>query len=235
MLAKYAIEVKELSKKFRAEFSLFRPRRPKKYVFKDVSFRVKEGEVFGLVGKNASGKTTLAKILSTILLPTRGDALVGGYSIINQMRKVRGIIGFVSGQERDFGWRLSGRENLDFFSALHNISFSQSSKRISVLANLLGIEQYLDIPFSEYSSGVRQRFSIAKGLLHEPRIIFMDEPTKSLDDDIIMRLRIFIREKLIKKEGKTVFITMPDSGRVSLFTDRIAFLENGSVIVQNTK
>jgi len=230
MSEKYMIEARQLSKKFgrRGLFSLGR-KRLQNYVLSDVNFKVREGELFVLVGKNASGKTTLMRILTTLLLPTQGEAFVGGYNIITQARQVRQIIGFASGQERDFDWRLSGRKNLLFFSALYNLFNGHASKRISVLAELLEIGQYLDLPFNQYSAGVRQRYSIARSLLSEPKIIFLDEPTKNLDDVIAQRIRGFICEKLIKEEGRTVFITSPSNEEGLLFSDKIAVLDNGVV------
>lgn len=231
----YAIETVNLTKYFTPTPGLgrllahpFRKREVVKAV-EDVNIQVKRGEIFGLLGPNGAGKTTLLKLLSTLILPTRGEAYVNGYNILKEEAGVKESIGLVTGEERSFYWRLTGRQNLRFFAILYNLSSTQIKRRIGEVAELLEIEGMLNISFKEYSTGMKQRLSLARSLLPNPQILFMDEPTKSLDPIAAKNLRSFIREKLVSQEKRTVFLTTHQMNEAQEICDRLAIIDKGKI------
>jgi len=163
-------------------------------VLEDVSFEVKEGEIFGIYGPNKSGKTTLLKILSTLILPTSGNALINNHGILTQPKETRKIISWVSSEERSFYWRLTGRQNLEFFASLHNLSKKVSEERTSELISYFGLNPDSDKLFYLNSAGTKQKFAIARGLLNDPKLMIIDEFEKSIDEESL----VFICEKLKK-------------------------------------
>ena len=231
----YAIETVNLTKYFTPTPGLGRllahPFRKKGIVkaVEEVNIQVKRGEIFGLLGPNGAGKTTLLKLLSTLILPTRGEAYVNGYNVLKDEAGVKESIGLVTGEERCFYWRLTGRQNLEFFAILYNLSSTQIKKRMGEVAELLEIEGMLNISFKEYSTGMKQRLSLARSLLPNPQILFMDEPTKSLDPTAAKNLRTFIREKLISQQKKTVFLTTHQMNEAQELCDRIAIIDKGQI------
>ncbi len=230
----YAIETSSLSKEFiqrRGLSELFLSPFKKAETFlcvNNINLEIKDGEVFGLLGPNGAGKTTLIKILCCLILPTRGTAKVAGFDILKNEGKVKASIGLVSGDERSFYWRLTGRQNLHFFASLYNLSSKQAKVRIRELFDLLEIEEP-DKRFQEYSTGIKQRLAIARSLLNNPRVIFMDEPTKSLDSISANNLRRFIKEKLVGEQKKTVFFTTHNLEEINELADRLAFMNKGKV------
>ncbi|MEK7816918.1 MAG: ABC transporter ATP-binding protein, partial [Actinomycetota bacterium] len=147
----------------------------------NVNLTVNRGEIFGLLGPNGAGKTTLTKMLCTLILPTRGEATICGHDLIGQQGKIKSSIALISSEERSFYWRLSGRENLRFFAALYGLSRSRAEKRIPELLVQVDMEAAAERRFQEYSTGMKQRMALARGLLADPEVFFMDEPTKGLD------------------------------------------------------
>jgi len=200
----------------------------KKIVLDDINLSVKRGELFCLLGPNGAGKTTLIKILCTLIMPTAGSALINGYDVVKEPARVREIIGMISSEERSFFWRLSGLENLRFFSALYNIPPSSVHKEIDRVIDIAGIDEP-EKRFQEYSAGTRQRLGIARALLKEPEILFMDEPTKSLDPIASPGMRRFIKDILVKRHKKTVLFTTHQLKEAEDMADRMAVLSNGHV------
>ena len=199
-----------------------------KIVLNKVNFNIKKGELFCMVGPNGAGKTTLIKILCTLVIPTSGTAFVNGYDVTVDEQKARESIGFVSGEERSFFWRLSGLDNLKFFAALYNIPYSKIPREIERVIKIAGIDEP-NKRFQEYSAGTKQRLSIARSLLKEPEILFMDEPTKSLDPMIAISFRKFIKEVLVLEHKKTVFFTTHQLNEAEDMADRLAILNKGTV------
>jgi len=229
-----AIEIKNLDKEFyntegflRSFLHVFR-KKTKKTALDRVDLEVKRNELFCLVGPNGAGKTTLIKILCTLILPTRGSALVNGYDVVKEEKKARESLGFISSEERSFFWRLSGAENLKFFAALYNVPPRRISKEVARVLGVAGIEEP-NKEFQQYSTGARQRLGIARALLREPEILFMDEPTKSLDPLMADNFRRFVKEELVKKHGKTVFFTTHQLDEAEIMADRLAILDRGGV------
>ena len=234
----YAIEIFNLTKKFipiRGFIDLLHPFRKKEVTaLDDVNIKIRRGELFGILGPNGAGKTTLIKVLCTSILPTSGTAYINGYDIIKEEEKVKASIGLVTGEERSFYWRLTGRQNLYFFATLHNFSTSEAQKRVNDVLNFVDLEDRADDKFHSYSTGMKQRMAIARGLLNDPGILFMDEPTKSLDPDAAQNLREFIKDRLVKDREKTVFLSTHHLGEAEQLCDRIAIINKGKIKAYGT-
>jgi len=230
----FAIEANGLEKTFVKRRSIRQliahPLRRPEYVhaLRGVDLRVDEGQIFGLLGPNGAGKTTLLKILSCLVLPDRGEALVGGHATTHEYR-VKRRIGLIHSDERSFYWRLSARENLRFFARIYDVPGPAIERRIDELLRRVEMDEAADRPFSEYSSGMKQRISIARALLHDPPILLMDEPTRSLDPASSMVLREFILNVLSRKEGKTVLLATHNLREAEVLADRVAILVRGRV------
>ncbi|MFQ6067563.1 MAG: ABC transporter ATP-binding protein [bacterium] len=199
-----------------------------------VNLEVEEGELFGMLGPNGAGKTTLIKLLSTLILPDSGEAWVNGYNIFHDEERVKRSIGLVTGEERSFYWRLSGRGNLEFFATLHNISPSQIQKRIDAVLDICELQEISDDLFQTYSTGMKQQLSLARGLINDPQILFIDEPTKSLDPVATQNIRKLIREKLVKEQGKTVFLATHNLEEARQICDRLAIIDRGRILSRGT-
>ena len=193
-----------------------------------VDLHVQKSEIFGLLGPNGAGKTTLLKILSCLVLPDRGRAVVAGEDVVNE-GKVKPKIGLVHTDERSFYWRLSGRENLDFFSQLYDVPRKRSKARINELLERVDMVEAADRRFADYSSGMKQRLAIARALLHDPPILLMDEPTRSLDPASAAALRTFIRDEVKARDGKTVLLATHNLREAETMCDRVAILVKGKV------
>jgi len=199
-------------------------------VLDDVSFRVTKGEIFGLLGENGAGKTTLVKVLSTLLTPDGGHASVYGYDVEKEPGEVRRVIGY-AGQdsEKSAYWRLTARENLIYFSvALRGMNRRDAETRIDELAKGLDFSK-LDSQFSSLSGGEKQMVIIMRALVHQPKVIFMDEPSKSLDPLAAKRVRGFVR-KLVKAADTAVMLTTHNMEEAEELCDEIAFLDGGRLV-----
>jgi ABC-2 type transport system ATP-binding protein len=195
----------------------------------DITLTVEEGSFYGLLGPNGAGKTTLIKILSTLVLPTSGKALVNGFDVVQQQKQVRKAIGLVVNDERSFYWRLTGRQNLSFFAHLNNLSGADKDKRIHEVLHITEMEKDADRMFSDYSTGMKQRIAIARGLLCDPSIIFLDEPTRSLDPLSAKHLRNFIRDEIIYRHNRTAFLATNNMYEAEELCTHIAIIQNGSI------
>ena len=227
-----SIEAIELRKSFKkvGYRNLFPWRRQSISALKGISFEVKKEELFGILGPNGAGKTSLIKILCTLILPDSGTALINGYDIYRHEKKIKKYIGYITSEERSFFWRLTGNQNLHFFATLYNLSSEETKKRINYLVNLLDLKKEIDMPFMGYSSGIKQRLSIARGLLRNPEILLMDEPTRSLDPLAKLRLQQFIKENLVGEQKKTVFLATHDLLEAEYLCDRLAILSQGKIV-----
>ncbi len=229
----YSIQTSALTKRFPQQKglrSLLRPRSHEHVVAVDgVTMSIAEGELFGLLGPNGAGKTTLIKLLCTLVVPTSGEALVNGFRL-SDGEKVRRQIGLVTGEERSFYWRLSGRDNLRFYGSLYGLSVSEADRRVAELSGLLGLGEFLDQRFGTYSAGMKQRLALARGLLNDAEIILLDEPTKSLDPGAAMRLRETIHD-LSGEHGHTVVLVTHQLGEAAQLCDRIGIMHRGRLTV----
>jgi ABC-2 type transport system ATP-binding protein len=199
-----------------------------------VGFNVSRGSVFGLLGTNGAGKTTLIKICYNLLLPSSGSVLVLGEDPLHHGRDIRRRMGMVNSEERSFYWRLSGRRNLEFFAALHDMDRATAARRIEELGELTGIREYLDVPFSDYSTGMRQKTAVARALLQDPEVLLMDEPTRSLSPDASYPLQDFIRDELVSTRGKAVLLATQDMDEAERLCDDVALLHRGRLLYLGT-
>ena len=192
-----------------------------KKVIDSVDLQVNKAELFCLVGPNGVGKTTLIKMLCGLILPTSGEIVIDG------------SVGLVTGDERSFYWRLTGRQNMEFFAALYGLSSQASKKRTRELFDILHIDEP-NKRFQEYASGVKQKLSIARALLSDPSVLFIDELTKSLDPVSARELRWLIKETIVKKHGRTVFFSSHNLHEVEELADRIALMSEGRILAKGT-
>jgi ABC-2 type transport system ATP-binding protein len=183
-----------------------------------------------LVGANGAGKSTLLRILTTLLLPTRGRAWVGGADVEREPRRVLRQLGFHSGSDASFYARLSARENLRLFAALNNISSADAAGRISHLAELLHLGPVLDCQVRTLSTGTVHRLGLARALLHRPSVVLLDEPTRSLDPLAAAEFRRFLRDEVVRGQGATVLFASHTLGEVEQLAARVALLHSGRLL-----
>lgn len=193
-----------------------------------LSFTIPRGIVFGLLGPNGSGKTTTIRILATLLTPTSGQARVLGFDVVKESSKVRGRIGLILGGERGLYGRLTGEENLKYFAALNHLSRDVANERVKGILELVNLSQDSRRLVEQYSRGMRQRLHIARGLLTDPEVLFMDEPTIGLDPEGAQELRELI-PTLIKR-GKTILLTTHYMSEADELSHEIAIISRGRVI-----
>ena len=197
-----------------------------------LSLAVERGEIFGLLGPNGAGKTTLLRVLVGLVTPDEGTASVNGHDVVTAGRQVRSTIGVVYGDERSFFWRLSVRENLRFYARLFGLSGAAANRRISELIELVGLAEAADLPMHSYSSGMRQRASIARGLVNDPPLLFMDEPTRSLDPVGSQELRRLIAERVAA--GRTVLFATNLMHEAEALCDRLMLIDHGHELITGT-
>jgi ABC-type multidrug transport system ATPase subunit len=194
-----------------------------------VSFTVGEGEAFGITGENGAGKTTLMRILATLITPTSGEAFVGGRSVLSDGAEVRRRTGVVLSDERSFFWRLTGRQNLEFYASLHGLHGREGRLRVSEACSSLGIEAFADRRFEGYSTGMRQATLVARALLHRPDVLLLDEPTKGLDaghsESVVSILKKFL------SGGGSILLSSHDTGLISALCSRSGQLREGRLEV----
>lgn len=235
----YAIETCDLSKNFKHQRGLIDFFRPSKRVLETVAVnkvnvKVEEGGVFGLLGPNGAGKTTFIKMLCTLVTPTSGTARIYGFDVGREERQVRGLVGLVASDERSFFWRLTGRENLSFFASLYRAPKEETEKRIDELVELLDLTDVAEMRFNEYSTGMKQRLAIARGLLHKPRILFLDEPTRGLDPMSAHTLRGLIKERVVHHLGNSVLVTTHILSEAEQLCNRIALMDHGKIVANGS-
>jgi ABC-2 type transport system ATP-binding protein len=195
-----------------------------------VSISIEEGEIFGLLGPNGAGKTTLIKILTTLLLPTTGEAYVGGFNAATEPEKVRRIISLVSGGETPGYGILSTSENLWFFSQLYGLSSSMAKNKIRQLMKDLDFEEYAKTRMAKLSTGYKQRLNLARGLLNDPKILFLDEPTLGLDVLTSKKLRSYIVDWAKMEKKGTVLLTTHYMAEADEMCDRVAMIDRGRIL-----
>lgn len=205
---------------------------PPKPAVDGVSFRVKRGEIFGLLGPNGAGKTTTIKMLSTLLIPTSGTATVLGQDVEESFMDIRRRINLISGGERGLYYRVSGRQNLRFFSDLYRIPHNLREKRIDELLKTVGLEKAGDKKVEDYSRGMKQRLHIARGLVNDPEVLFMDEPTMGLDPEIAMEIRSLIKD--MSKQGKTMLLTTHYMYEAEELCDHVNIIVQGKIVARGT-
>jgi ABC-2 type transport system ATP-binding protein len=197
-----------------------------------VDLEIRRGEIFGLLGPNGAGKSTTIRMLCTLLEPTSGTAKVNGYDVVTQSNQVRRNLGTVLAGERSIYWKLSGRENLQYFAALYHIPPTVAKKRVEELIERMEIKDRANELVEKYSTGMRQRIAIAKALLARPPILLLDEPTLGLDPQAARNLRELIAQ--LKQEGHTILLTTHYMEEADQLSDRIGIIDTGKVIALDT-
>jgi ABC-2 type transport system ATP-binding protein len=195
----------------------------------DVTFSVAPGEVVCMMGPNGAGKSTLARILGGLLLPSAGRATIAGHDAAAGAPGLRRSVSFVVGDERSFHYGVSGRDNLCYFAALHGLDARTARRRAGELLERVGLAAAADRRYREYSRGMRQRLAIARGLLGDPEVLLLDEPTLGLDPVGARDLRAFLRDDMIRGAGRTAVVCSNDPGEVRALADRVLFLRAGKL------
>jgi ABC-2 type transport system ATP-binding protein len=223
-----AIKAEGIFKTFR---SGWRGRRQKE-ALKGINLQIEEGEIFGILGPNGAGKTTLLSIFSTLLLPDRGKVQIFGIDSLRNGHQIRERVNICSGNA-NFLWSLTVRENLHFYGMLYGLTRRRREEKVESLIELFELNEYRDVSFDQLSTGLKQRLSLAKSLVNDPEILFLDEPTVGLDPDVSVRIREMIQSIHIEK-GMTVLLTTHNMREAEHLCGRIAFLKEGEILATGT-
>ena len=210
---------------------VFEPRRrgsTRVVALDSVSLTIPRGEIHGLLGPNGAGKTTLVKILSTVLLPPSGRARGLGHAVVAETMAVRPLIGIVFGGERGLYWRLTGRQNLEYWGALYRLSARAARKRAQQLLDRVGLTEKADERVEEYSRGMKQRLHLARGLMGDGKVLFLDEPTTGMDPLAAREFRTLIGE--LRGEGRTILLATHDMVEAETVCDRVTLIDRGKII-----
>ncbi len=227
-----AIEVSHLCRVFKTYIGVIRRTVRQVVAVEDLSFSIGAGELFGLLGPNGAGKTTTVKMLTTLLIPTSGSASIHGMDVVRQAERVRARIGFIFGGDRGLYWRLSGIDNLRYFASLYGVDPAVSKQRIPYLLELVGLKGRGDEKVEGFSRGMRQRLHVARTLLHDPEVLFLDEPTLGLDPVGAREFRQMILN--LQSEKKTILLTTHYMFEADELCDRIAVINHGRVVALDT-
>jgi ABC-2 type transport system ATP-binding protein len=227
-----AIEFDGVSRTFWARPGVFRRRSIEVRALTDVSFSVEPGELFGLLGPNGAGKTTSIKILTTLLLPTSGRARVLGFDPASEPQRVRPQIGYVFGGDRGLYDRLSARDNLSYFADVYRVPAREKTRRIDELLDVVGLRGRERERVETFSRGMKQRLHIARGLLHDPPVLFLDEPTIGLDPVGARELRETVAG--LQSAGKTILLTTHYMYEADELCGRVAVITGGRIVAEGT-
>lgn len=230
------IEIKNLQKVYdvKRKKSFFHSTREKVVAAKDISLRIDKGQIVGLLGINGAGKTTTIKMLTTLIEPTNGSYSFDGIDAIVRPDLVKRQINMIAGGERMIYWRLTAYENLWYYGQLYGIDNTLLKKRIEQLLHIVGLEDKADLPVETYSKGMKQRLQIARGLINDPKYIFLDEPTIGLDAVVTKDLHREIRS-LAKDQGKGILLTSHYLSEVEELCDYIYVMNKGELVIEGTK
>ncbi len=216
-----AIQVEKLKKEFNGLIAV-----------NEITFEVKEGELFGLLGPNGAGKTTTLNMLATLIKPTSGQAFVAGFDILKERDKVRKSIGMVF-QEPALDNYLTGRENLEFHGMMYGLSRKEAKERVREALKIVELEEFADKLVQTYSGGMKRRLEIARALVHQPKILFLDEPTLGLDAQTRRKIWEYIK-KLNKEKGVTIILTTHYMEEADFLADRVAIIDYGKIVALDT-
>jgi len=234
-----AIAVEALEKYFPPALSGWRAfvqpvARPTELALAGVSFTVGRGEAVALVGPNGAGKSTLLRILATLIIPTRGRAMLAGFDVERDAARARSQFGYHTGGDEGFYGRLSGRQNLAFFAAMNNITGADAKACIARVAEWMGICGELDRQVRAYSTGMTHRLGLARALLHSPSILLLDEPTRSLDPLAAADFRCQLKEELVRRRGTSLLFASHSLSEVEEIADRVVLIEAGRILACDT-
>ena len=219
------IEARSLTKTFRDK------KRGEIFAVNDVSFRVQPGQIYGLLGANGAGKTTTLRLLATLLKPTGGSAIVAGHDVATAPQQVRANVGFLAASTALYG-RLTAREMIAYFGALNNLSPAEVRARTQLLADELDMHEFLDRRCDKFSTGMKQKTSIARTLIHDPAVMIFDEPTLGLDVMTARAIVRFVRD--CRSRGKTVIYSTHVMSEVEKICDVIGIIHGGRLVAEGT-
>lgn len=223
-----AIQVDGLTRDYRTSTGVIHRKSLIVPALRGVDLRIESGEIFGMVGPNGAGKTTLIKILTTLLLPTAGQATVLGYDVARQTREIRRRINFLLGGERGLYWRLSAEDNLRYFADLYRLPAQVGRRRARELLELVGLDSRRAERVEGFSKGMKQRLHLAKALINEPSVLFLDEPTIGLDPVAARQFRALVQQ-IRAAHGTTILLTSHYMWEMEALSDRIAVLIDGTI------
>jgi ABC-2 type transport system ATP-binding protein len=229
-----AISFSNVSKIYRIPSILPWQKTKKISALQDVSFSCPRGKISCLLGPNGAGKTTVIKILAGLVSNDGGEIRLHGMPFFEAMKQDSIKIGVMASNDRSFYWRLTGRQNLEFFSALYGFKKHEIKKIVSGLQTEMGIEHEADKPFRMYSTGIKQKFLLARALLRDPDILLLDEPTSHIDPIAKDAIHTIIRENFIRKRNVTILLCTHDLYEVQRLADYIILLNDGSVVAEGT-
>ena len=237
------IEIKHLSKTFKIKEkekgfkgslkSIFKPKYKIKKAVNNLSLTVEKGEVIAFIGPNGAGKSTTIKMLTGILTPTKGEAIVAGINPAKQRKKLAYKIGTVFGQKEQLWTHLTPYDNFKFFGAIYDLKDYEIERRIKQLNDTLELEEFINTPVRNLSLGQRIRCEIAASLIHKPEILFLDEPTIGLDPVVKENIRVLIK-RMNKEFGTTIFLTSHDVGDIEKLCKRVVIINDGKVVLDDT-
>jgi len=231
------IEVTNVSMEFPVQRKLFdylthpfENRKKTHCALRDINLTINSGDKVAFLGLNGAGKTTLLKLFGGLLYPTTGNLKVNGFDTTTANLKARSAVGFVLNEERSFYWRLSGRQNMEFFGALDNIFNKDLKSRIDELLGLVGLLKAQNKPVATYSSGMKQRLAIARGLLCDPQILILDEPTRTLDPGTVKDVKELIMKKIHEKQSRTLLIATHRFDEAEELCNKVCIMRNGEIL-----
>jgi ABC-2 type transport system ATP-binding protein len=233
-MAEAIIKVENMSKVFvsKERKKFLRAKKRTIHALKNVDLTIYDGEIFGLLGPNGAGKTTLIKCLTTLLIPTEGTASVNGFDLKKEENLVRASLGCMLMGERGLYWKLTGKENLEYFGALYHVPKVKRKERIGYLTKLLKMEEFIDRTVETYSSGQKMITAFAKSLINDAPILFLDEPTVTMDVHAARDLRRIVKQ--LNKEGHTIVYTTHQMYEAEELCHRVAIIDKGEIIALGT-
>jgi ABC-2 type transport system ATP-binding protein len=212
----------------------YRGRPPRTTALRDITLDVRRGELFGLLGPNGAGKTTLMKLMATLAYPDSGRIAINGVDIVKDPRLAKSLIGLCTSEERSFYFRLTARQNLQFFGALLGLHGKLLKKRIGEVVEIVDLGFAIDQRFGGFSSGMRQRLTLARALLPDPPILLLDEPTRAVDPVHADDMRKLIRSELVERHYKTVVLATNLLEEAWSLCDRVAVFSGGRIVAAGT-
>jgi len=208
--------------------------RPTERALAGISFSIESGESVALIGHNGAGKSTLLRILATLVFPTCGRALLGGFDVEREGAGARRQLGYHTGGDEGFYQRLTGRENLTFFAAMNNLTGADARQKIAAATKWMGMSDDLDRQMRTLSTGMTHRLGLARALLHEPAVLLLDEPTRSLDPLAAADFRRMLKKDLVRGRGITLLFASHTLSEVEEIADRVILLDRGKIIASDS-
>jgi ABC-2 type transport system ATP-binding protein len=231
-MSEKVIEADELVRVYRSSTGLLRKKKKETLAVDRISFSVGKGELFGMLGPNGAGKTTTIKMLTTLLTPTGGRASVLGFDVLKEPVEVRKRIGLILGGEKGLYYRVTGRQNLKYFADLYGVPMQYRDRRVQEVLDMVGLTAKADTQVEDYSRGMKQKLHIAKGIVHDPEVIFMDEPTIGLDPQASRETRKLTKDLIA--QGKTILLTTHYMFEADELCRRIAVINSGKIVALDT-